>query len=239
MKRIESILVKAQNQLSAMLIAAIKRDKQITAEPYARFLSMQYHLTKDVQKDMFTVAASPALAKHRKLRDFLYNFGIEEEPHFLLAEKDLKDLGHAEPLTIPLDVKLWKGYFAQVCYQQPFIRLGGTCVLESIGTGVADIIHGVLKDSSTVINRSSRFLRIHLHTAEGFNHGEQVMEALEGAKLNESELAQLEQGATEAMVVYLRMIHWVLHGSYLGQSQFEAPAADLAASSSPSATATA
>lgn len=221
-----------------MLLAAIKQNANLTGEPYLRFLSMQYHLTKDVQKDMFTVAASPHLLKHRKLRDFLYNFGLEEEPHFLLAKKDLKDLGH-EPLPVSLDVKLWKGYFAQVCYQQPFIRLGGTCVLESIGTGVADIIHGVLKDSSTAINRSSRFLRIHLHTAEGLNHGEQIMEALEGAKLNASELAQLEQGATEAMVVYLRLIHWVLHGSYLGQSQFEAPVAGLSASRSPSATASA
>lgn len=226
MKNIEKILLHAQNELSAMLLEAVKRDKTIMVEPYVRFLSMQYHLTENVQKDMFAVAASPHLVKHRKLRDFLYNFGLEEEPHYLLAKKDLKDLGH-EPLPIPLDVKLWKGYFARICSEQPFIRLGGTCVLESIGTGVADIIHGVLNDSAQTINRASRFLRIHLHTDEGFNHGEQIMEALGTARLSEADWAQLETGAEEARVVYLRLIHWVLNGTYVAHKLPDQPSAPL------------
>lgn len=226
MRNIDKILLHAQNELSAMLLEAIKRDKTIMVEPYVRFLSMQYHLTKNVQQDMFAVAGSPHLAKHRKLRDFLYNFGLEEEPHYLLAQKDLKDLSH-EPLTVPLDVKLWKGYFARICGEQPFIRLGGTCVLESIGTGVADIIHAVLKDSGQTINRASRFLRIHLHTDEGLNHGEQIMEALASARLSEADWAQLETGAEEARVMYLRLIHWVLNGSYVAHKLPDEPVAPL------------
>lgn len=222
MKKVEKVLAEAQTLLSQMLISAIKRDKSIQVEPYVRFLSMQYHMTMNVQKDMFGVASSPALAKHRKLRDFLYKFGLEEEPHYLLAKKDLKDLGF-EPLPIPLDVKLWKGYFSRVCSEQPFIRIGGTCVLESIGTGVADVIHGVLKDSTSSINRSSRFLRIHLHTDEGFNHGEQVMEALEISKLSPAEWQQIEVGAKEAKVMYLRMMYWVLNGTHFFQDSPAAP----------------
>ena len=57
--------------LFAQLLESGLRAGPVTVERYCRYLSMQYHLTKDVQAYFFAVAANAALAKRRKLRRFL------------------------------------------------------------------------------------------------------------------------------------------------------------------------
>ena len=100
----------------------------ISKEQYVRYLSMQYHLTKGVQKHFLIAASHPTMVGKRKLREFLFHFGLEEEPHYGMAKHDLQHLG-AEPLPCPIDVKLWWAYFDQIISQRPFVRLGATCIL--------------------------------------------------------------------------------------------------------------
>ena len=59
---------------------------------YQRYLSFQYHLTRGVQRYFMRVAASPKLARLRKLRKFFTTFANEEELHYLVAASDLKAL---------------------------------------------------------------------------------------------------------------------------------------------------
>lgn len=211
MKEIYPIVKASQDELSKLVKNYILNHKGIQMEAYVRLLSMQYHLTKGVQKDMFKVASSSILAKYKSLRDFLYEFGLEEEMHYKLALKDLSDLGKT-PLEMPLDVKLWKGYFSSICIEKPFIRLGGTCVLENITTGLSETILGLLKSSASEITKASRFIKVHLHTDVGQNHGDQILDALKIANLRDCDKDQLCRGAEEASIVYLRMIYWVMHG---------------------------
>ena len=65
----------------------------------------------------------------RKLRDFLYRFALEEEPHYRVA---LDELGEP-PLPCPMDVSEWWAMFDRLVDEHPFTRLGATCVLENIG----------------------------------------------------------------------------------------------------------
>lgn len=214
MKQLKSTIFEAQKILSNMLIELYQKAGRIEIDPYIRFLSMQYHLTKNVQKDMFSVAASPILANKKPLRDFLYRFGLEEESHYQLALNDLKCLGYS-PLPIPLDVKLWKGYFSNICIDEPYIRLGATCVLETIAYGLSELILKILNESDKEIVSASKFLRIHLHTDDNMNHGEQVLECIKNSNLSFGDLEKLNKGAEEAKTVYLRMIYWVINGNCL------------------------
>ena len=144
----------------------------MTEEVYIRYLSFQYHLTKRVQNHFLRAAAAPTLAGRRSLRDFLYRFALEEEPHFDIARHDLENMG-AQPLPCPLDVKLWWAYFDGIVDDRPFVRLGATCVLENLGAGAGDLGHQLL-DNAPFLNKSNtRFLEIHFH--EELPHGDQSM----------------------------------------------------------------
>src|SRR5690349_12937878 len=103
-------------------LAAIARNGGMTREIYVRYLSFQYHLTKGVQKHFLAIASHPRLSGRRSLRDFLYRFGLEEEPHFDIARHDLEGMGEV-PLPCPLDVQLWWAYFDQIVVTRPFVRL--------------------------------------------------------------------------------------------------------------------
>lgn len=176
-----------------------------TREAYVRFLLNQYHLTNGMQKPLLRVAASERLSKKRKLREFLFRFALEEEPHYLLAASDLQALG--EPTGFPpLESALWWAYFNSTLDNEPFQRLGGTCILENIGVGLGDVIKPLFKVNDFLRPDTTRFLRLHLH--EEIPHGDQVFGILEQSHLETRDLDELILGARVAAVIYLRMLEW-------------------------------
>ena len=109
MKRIQLAIEEAQAKF-ASLFAASLNNGPASHEQYVRYLSFQYHLTRGVQRYFFVAMAHPDFARRRKLRKFLFEFGNEEELHYLVAGKDLRALG-LDPLPEPFDVTLWHSYF--------------------------------------------------------------------------------------------------------------------------------
>jgi hypothetical protein len=179
----------------------------MTEDVYVRYLSFQHHLTKGVQRHFFTVAAHPSLAGRRKLRDFLYRFALEEEPHFDIARHDLEAMGH-EPLPCPLDVQLWWAFFDKIVVTRPFVRLGATCVLENLGAGAGTLGHELLDQAPFLHPSNTRFLEIHFH--EELPHGDQIIAALESVELSADEQDDLIEGAKIGATLYLRMARWAL-----------------------------
>lgn len=186
----------------------------ISKEQYARFLSMQYHLTKGVQKHFMGIAANSDIGKSKKrLRTWLLGFAQEEEFHYQIALNDLKNLG--EPLVdCPLDIKLWWLHFDKMVQERPFARLGATCILENISEKSGDVIGQLIQQSTFLKPENLKFLTIHQH-GPNLDHGNQIVEALEEADLSEAEWKDVQEGAEVATVFYLRFVHWIIHGSPL------------------------
>ena len=199
-------IASAQGLFGQLLEAAL-RSGPVTTDQYCRYLSMQYHLTRDVQAYFFTIAAHRSLAKRRKLRRFLCDFANEEELHYLVAGKDLLALG-LKPLPEPFDVTLWHSYFRSVVATRPMLRLGAAAILENISAGVArEPARRAL--TAPFMNRdNTRFLVLHQH--ESLPHGEQMLEALEAHTFSETELGELLLGARQGAVLYLRMARWAV-----------------------------
>ncbi len=196
----------------------------MTREMYLRYLSFQYHLTKGVQRHFLKVAAHPRLARKNTLREFLFKFGLEEEPHYKVAEVDLLRLGE-QPLPCPMDVSMWWAYFDQIVEQRPFVRLGATCVLENLGAGAGMLGHALL-DSAPFLNKSNtRFLTIHFH--ELLPHGDQIIAALDRVPLDEQDIAELVEGANVGSILYLRLAMWALGQDELTCQHFN-PASTIA-----------
>jgi hypothetical protein len=173
----------------------------MTEDVYVRYLSFQHHLTKGVQRHFLTVAAHPSLAGRRKLRDFLYKFALEEEPHFDIARHDLANMGY-EPLPCPLDVQLWWAFFDKIVVTRPFVRL------ENLGAGVGTLGHDLLDQAPFLNPSNTRFLEIHFH--EELPHGDQIIAALESVELSADEQNDLVEGAKIGATLYLRMARWAL-----------------------------
>lgn len=189
----------------------------MTREMYLRYLSFQYHLTKGVQRHFLKVAGHPRLARKNLLREFLFKFGLEEEPHYKVAEVDLQRMGEA-PRPCPLDVSLWWSYFDQIVEQRPFVRLGATCVLENLGGGAAALGHHLL-DSAPFLNKSNtRFITIHFH--EILPHGDQILNALESAALDAEDIQELVEGANIGSIMYLRLAMWAMGQDELTSTLF-------------------
>jgi hypothetical protein len=206
MKTVLAVVAQAQ-AIFRQKLEFIEIEKGLSLEQYVRYLSMQYHLTRNVQKHFFAIAGHSSLAAKPRLREFLIAFGLEEEPHYRLALKDLEHL-EQELLPMPLDVKLWWSYFNSTIDSQPFVRLGATCILENLGSGGSDIVKRLLHNSPFITERTSRFIQVHLH--EELPHGDQVVEALQKAELDSEILKELEKGAETGAILYLRMLDWVL-----------------------------
>ena len=179
----------------------------LSLERYVRYLSMQFHLTNGVQKHFLSLAAHPAMRGRRAFREFLVDFAWEEEMHYEIARRDLEKLGR-EVLPCPLDARLWWLYFDTAVVDRPFVRLGATCVLENLGTGGSDLAKRLLSEAPFLDKSNSRFIQIHLH--EQLPHGQQILAALEAAKPTPDELVDLEQGARDASILYLRLAAWAL-----------------------------
>ena len=189
----------------------------MTREIYIRYLSFQHHQTKGVQRHFVTVAGHPDLADKPELRNFLFQFALEEEPHYKVAEVDLKRMGE-KPLPCPLDVSLWLAYFDQVVQKRPFVRLGATCILENLGAG-AGALGRELLDADFLSPECTRFLDIHFH--EELPHGDQIIEALESGPLSDRNLLDLKEGAHVGSIMYLRFVDWATKSSELTVKEFD------------------
>lgn len=209
MNQIKQLVDIAKTELRTRLESAAKTGG-LTKEQYTRFLRAQYHLNKNVQKTFFTIAASSTLFKKRALRKWLLDFGLEEEPHFELAKADLKELGQ-EPGECPLDVKLWWLYFDSLIQERPLVRLGGTCVLENIGEGSADILETMISTAPFLNPKNLRYIIVHKH-GPNLDHGNQIYQALQAAELSEEQLADVVEGTKTATTLYLRIFDWILSG---------------------------
>jgi hypothetical protein len=204
---VKSIIRDAQGALKDRL-EGLAAAKGIQKDMYIKYLSMQYHLTKDVQSHFYRIAGHSTLVNRKSLREFLVKFADEEAPHYAIAEKDLKHLG-VSPLAVPMDVELWRAYFLSVLDHNPFIRLGATCILENITQDSGEIIRSLIKRSDYLEPRNLMFLTIHMHGAQ-LPHGDQILAALADVTLTASEVQDLEKGATYGAAMFLRMLDWAL-----------------------------
>ena len=186
----------------------------ITIDSYQRYLSMQYHLTKGVQRYFITAAAHHDLRHRKSLRKFLVNFANEEELHYLVAANDLHEM-NLPLLAEPFDATLWHAYFEKIVVENPFIRLGAACLLESISSGVAKPYAKQALMAPFLNRTNTKFLVLHQH--ETLPHGEQILEALQHAKLDEAHIADLVTGARQGSVMYLRMAEWALNENALSR----------------------
>jgi len=203
--------VKQAQELFRNGLLALEGAGGLTRERYVRFLQMQYHLTKGVQRPFLTVAAHRDLGRKRGLRKFLVQFANEEEFHFEVAGRDLKEL-HAEVGECPFEVAVWWRYFTPTLEERPFLRLGATCILENLGSGSPDVIERLMKRADYLSPKNTVFFRIHQH-GDALPHGDQIFEALEAAGLDEQQWTDVLEGAQVATLLYLRMMHWVFYGS--------------------------
>lgn len=199
--------IAASQALFAQLLESALRSGPTSVEQYCRYLSMQFHLTKDVQAYFFAVAANSALAKRRKLRRFLCDFANEEELHYLVAANDLLAFGR-RPLAEPFDVTLWHSYFRSVVTTRPFLRLGAAAILENLSAGVAREPARRALSAPFMTKDNTKFLVLHQH--ETNPHGEQILAALEAESLSPAELNDLFLGARQGTVLYLRMARWAV-----------------------------
>ena len=210
------IIENAQNIFRQDLQTCIK-NQSLTVDVYHRYLSFQYHLTKGVQRAFLKCAAHPSMSGKRSLRNFLFNFGLEEEPHYKVAEIDLKNMG-LKPLDCPLDVALWWSYFDNVVETRPFVRLGATCILENLGVGVKNEGRELLGSVEFLNEKNTRFLEIHFH--EVLPHGDQIIEALDAVRLSKEDLADIVEGANTGSIIYLRLARWALGLDELTSHEF-------------------
>jgi len=217
MQEVLNVVANAQNIFRQKLLQ-VEQSGGLTLEQYARYLSMQFHLTRNVQRHFFSIAGHPSLINKGKLREFLVAFGMEEELHYKIACKDLENLGQPV-LPAPLYVKLWWSYFDSVIQSRPLVRLGATCVLENLGAGGGDVVKRLLANAAFINERNSRFLQIHLH--EELPHGDWIVSVLSNTTLEACELNDLQEGAETGAILYLRMVDWALRTDSLISSLIE------------------
>jgi hypothetical protein len=210
MDSVIKIVEKSQRELKTRLDELLRKQGKFEVEQYARFLTMQFYLTQDVQQEFYNMAGNKDFIRRKSLRKFLVKFAEEEEPHYMIAKKDLENL-NLVPGPKPLDVYFWKIFFEKQVLERPFLRIGATCVLENIAnTSNKEILS--LVDSTPELNSSNtQFLRIHLHGPE-LPHGDEVFEAVSNITLSESELSDLEIGARIGKKIYLQLVDWIITG---------------------------
>ncbi|CAH1664063.1 hypothetical protein [Chelatococcus sp. HY11] len=207
--RYETLL--SQISLAQMLFGDLLRSYLVnhhtTEEQYVRYLSFQFHLTKDVQRYFLSIAGHPDLARRRKLRAFLVNFANEEELHYLVAANDLHKIGRV-PLAMPFDVELWHSYFKSLVADRPFMRMGAATILENISDGPARPWVKKALTGEFLTKENTKFLVLHQH--EALPHGVQIMDAIATAGLSDHHYDDLIRGAKRGTVLYLRMAEWAL-----------------------------
>lgn len=202
--------IESSQDLFKTRMESIASEGGLSKEIYIRFLSCQYHLTKGVQKHFYRIASHSNMARRKQLREWLVQFAKEEEFHFDIARKDLENLGE-KPLPILFDIKLWWLYFDSIIDENPFIRLGATCILENISNKSSDVIDSLLKESDYLNPQNIRFLTIHRH-GPNLDHGNQIVEMLKEADLNQDEINDVLKGCEYATAFYMRFMNWMISG---------------------------
>lgn len=211
--KVREILKESSEHFRRMLLTLHNSPEGLTREMYIRYLAMQYHLTNGVQRHFYQAASHPSMNRKMKLKKFLIQFGNEEELHYAIAEKDLKNL-NADVGEAPLDTKLWWAYFDKVVQDRPLIRLGATCILENIAIPSHEIVNELFRRADYTKPENMRFFTIHQH-GPNLDHGNQIFEVLESVDLVESEIEDLNTGAENGSTMYLRMAHWAIYNSNL------------------------
>ena len=219
MKRIVELTQNSAQKFREFLEKLETSKEGFTEERYCRFLTLQYHLTKGVQRPFFMCAAHPDMIHRNDLRRFLFEFGVEEEQHYKIAEKDLQNMGRS-PGPQPFGVALWWAYFDSVVESRPFVRLGATCILENISSKSSDVIDRLLANASYINVRNTKFLQIHRHETEN-PHGAQILKALDTANLEERHFEDLLEGAQNAHDLYMSMFEWIVSGTRSLALQFK------------------
>lgn len=208
---LNAAIIDAQERFAALLKSYLQ-DHPTTIDQYIRYLSFQYHLTKDVQRYFLAIAAHSDMARRRSLREFLYHFANEEELHYLVAANDLAKLG-LRPMPMPFDVELWHTYFTKVVVDRPFVRLGAAAILENISDGVAREWVRKALQGPFLTRDNTKFLVLHQH--ETLPHGHQILSAIEDGHLESRHYADLNEGARKGTVLYLRMAEWAIRSATL------------------------
>jgi hypothetical protein len=189
------------------MLGATEMNGGLSRGAYVRYLQMQYHLTKEVQRYFLSAAAHPCMSGKRDFREFLFRFALEEEPHYGIAQTDLATLGETVGES-PLDVRLWHAYFSGIVQSQPYRRLGAAAVLETIGTLASDVIKRLLKNAEFLNESNTRFVVIHMH--EILPHGTQFLLELSNSRPSVEEVEDIVAGAIDGGAIYLRMASWAL-----------------------------
>ena len=223
MHELHTLVEWARNRTNERVREAIAAER-LTREAYVRFLVNQYHLTNGVQKPLLRIASSERLVRRRQLREFLFRFALEEEPHYLLAARDLEALGSG-PASRPLEASLWWAYFDSVLDTQPFQRLGGTCILENIGVGLGAAIKPLFAKLDFIRPDTTRFLMVHLH--EELPHGDLVLRMIGSSKLECADMEELITGARVATTLYLRMLEWYFDGDQIPAALAQTAGAEM------------
>jgi|GEM_PF-1794435 len=200
------LIENAQNLLCELVSADVS-ESGASRFQYVRYLRMQYHLTKGVQSYFMRAAGHGSLARYRKLRKFLCEFANEEELHYLVAAKDLEELGE-EPGTIPIDVALWHAYFREIVAERPFVRIGAAAILENASGGKMKPRLQIALSSRFLNRNNTKFIVLHQH--EVLPHGDQILAALDAEALSSIHLSDLAEGAQTGLLLYYRMVQWAV-----------------------------
>jgi len=202
LERVEQVIRSAQKRFANLLAEVSAEAGGVDAvthrERLVRYLSVQYHLMRDVQRELFRIAAHPDLGIRRGLRDHLVARAGAEE--FRFQEAADRVIGRGQSLVpAPLDVQLWHAYFDSLVDTRPFLRLGAACVLERI-------------ENEGIEPFRSMFGELPFHAGYSKDAGRSLFQFLGGVELDPRQYQDLEEGAIHAATLYLRMLHWALHG---------------------------
>lgn len=200
---VEQVIEEAQNVFEKLLLD--HTSEGFTKDQYVRYLSMQYHLVRDVHRHFYSIAGHASLHENKNLRTFLITFANEEETHYRVAENDLKAIG-MKPLNPPIEVYLWKAFFDSILQTRPFLRLGATCILENIAMKSDKTIERLMSGTSFLTKENSRFVQIHRHQDEA--HGAEILSSLKESKLTKDEQNDLYEGSIIGANLFLRMFKW-------------------------------
>jgi hypothetical protein len=175
----------------------------MTRESYVQYLSDQAYMVHDVCRQMFLVASHLSLAKRRRLRRFLIDFGLEEEAHHQIAKADIRHLGmEAQPPS--LDARLWFLHCRALADEAPLRRIGISIVLENSGAEIGALVKTILAKASFLDATTTRFVRDHLH--EDVPHGQKLLDALSEGSWSQAEINDLTSGIDDAGVMLSRVI---------------------------------
>lgn len=216
-EEIRKIVDEAETELASRVSALLERQGKFEIDQYARFLSMQYHLTTDVQQEFFSAAGNHGFNDRKPLRRFLTKFAEEEEPHYNIAKIDLESLGRTID-EAPIDVMMWKNYFDNTILERPCIRIGATCVLENIANKAAGDITTLIENTPELGKNNTRFIVIHMH-GDALPHGDEIMEAVEDNNFTEKEQNDLVLGARIGKKTYLQLVDWIITGEEVTKAE--------------------